>query len=85
MFVNRFYTNRRDQLFDDDYAVENEKEVKMTISKKAAASTLVCVAIALLLSCSAQPAFATMPNCKSLGAIRKPIPMGELRLPIKLE
>ena len=36
----------------------------MTISKKAAASTLVCVAIALLLSCFAQPAFATMPNCK---------------------
>ncbi|MBS5097690.1 MAG: hypothetical protein KHY80_01630 [Eggerthella sp.] len=39
----------------------------MTISKKAAASTLVCVAIALLLSCFAQPAFATMPNCKVWG------------------
>ena len=40
---------------------------RMTISKKAAASTLVCVAIALLLSCFALPAFATMPNCKVWG------------------
>lgn len=58
------HKQEREQLFDDDYAVESEKEVKMTISKKAAASTLVCVAIALLFSCFAQPAFATMPNCK---------------------